>query len=274
VSTYEPTWTPAPEPEPAPKRRRGGIRGFLIAAGAVILSWGAKLKTVLLLLPKLKLFTTSASMLVSVAAYTLLWSWRFALGFVLLMLIHEMGHVLQARREGLQASAPVFIPFLGAAILLKDLDKKDAATEARVGLAGPVLGSLGALAAVGLYAATGNELFKALAFIGFFLNLFNLLPVLPLDGGRAMAALSPWMWIVGYVVLAALAFAYPSPIMILVLVFGGLETYRRFKERKSEEGRAYLRVKPLTRFGVAAVYVALAGALALGIDLTYVERGL
>ena len=203
-------------------------------------------------------------MLVSVAAYTLLWSWKFAIGFVLLLLVHEMGHVLQARREGLDASAPVFIPFLGAAILLKDLDKKDAATEARVGLAGPVLGSLGALACVGLYEATGNEMYQALAFVGFFLNLFNLLPVLPLDGGRAMAALSPWMWIAGYVTLVVMAVLYPNPIMLLILLFGGFETWRRFKGRKSTEGRTYLRVRPRTRWAVAGVYVALAVALAFG----------
>ena len=269
-------WTPPPPPPaPAPQRhKRGGILGFLISAGAILLSVGGKLKAVLLLLPKLKLFTTSASMLVSIAAYTLLWSWKFAIGFVLLLLIHEMGHVLQAKREGLDASAPVFIPFLGAAILLKDLDKKDAATEARVGLAGPVVGSLGALACVGLYQATGNEMYQALAFVGFFLNLFNLLPVLPLDGGRAMAALSPWMWIVGYAALAVMAFVYPSPIMLLILLFGGFETWRRFKSRKSTEGRTYLRVTPRTRWAVAGVYVALAVALAYGMDATFIERSL
>ena len=266
---------PPPPPAPAPERhKRGGIIGFLISAGAILLSTAGKLKAVLLLLPKLKLFTTSASMLVSVAAYTLLWSWKFAIGFVLLLLVHEMGHVLQAKREGLDVSAPVFIPFLGAAILLKDLDKKDAATEARVGLAGPVLGSLGALACVGLYQATGNEMYQALAFVGFFLNLFNLLPVLPLDGGRAMAALSPWMWIVGYAALVVMALLFPSPIMLLILLFGGFETWRRFKDRKSSEGRSYLRVRPRTRWAVAGVYVALAIALAVGMDATFIERSL
>jgi Zn-dependent protease len=262
-----------PEPEPAKAaRRRSGVLGFLIAAGAVLLKFGAKLKAVALLLPKVKLFTTSASMLVSIAAYALIWGWKFGVGFVVLLFVHEIGHVIQARREGLSASAPVFIPFLGALILLKDLDKQDAAVEARVGLAGPILGSLGALASLGLYALTGDDLFKALAFVGFFLNLFNLLPVLPLDGGRAMAALTPWMWVVGYATLVALTFAFPNPIMILVLLFGGLETWHRFKNRKSDEGRAYLNVTAATRWGVAAVYIALAAALAVGMDATFIER--
>ena len=101
-----------------------------------------------------------------------------------------------------------------------------------------------ALVPLGLYALTGDELFKALAFVGFFLNLFNLLPVLPLDGGRAMAALSPWMWFVGYALLIAATVAFPNPIMILILLFGGLETWRRWRQRKSPEAREFHRVRP------------------------------
>jgi Zn-dependent protease len=168
--------------EPQPARTRW--RRWLGPLGAALLFLVTKGKALLLLLPKLKVLTTSASMLVSVAAYALIWGWRFALGFVLLLFVHELGHVLQLRREGIKASAPLFIPFLGAVVGMKELPK-DAAAEARVGLAGPVLGSLACLVPVGLYGLTGNELFQALAFTGFFLNLFNLLPVLPLDGGRA-----------------------------------------------------------------------------------------
>src|SRR5919112_4958503 len=131
--------------------------GILAALGVLAVKFAAKLKGVLLLLPKLKLFTTSASMLVSIGAYSLIWGWKFAVGFVLLLLVHEMGHVLQARREGLDASAPLFIPFLGAAIALKELPK-DAAVEARVGLAGPVLGSLGTCIPLALWLVTGEDL--------------------------------------------------------------------------------------------------------------------
>jgi Zn-dependent protease len=225
----------------------------------------------MLLLPKLKIFTTSASMLVSIGAYALIWGWKFAVGFVLLLLVHEMGHVLQLRREGIKASAPMFIPFLGALVAMKELPK-DAAAEARVGLAGPVLGSLGALVPLGIYEATGDELFKALAFVGFFLNLFNLLPVLPLDGGRAMAALSPWMWLFGFALLVAATFVFPNPIMLLILLFGGLETWRRWQARKDPEQQRYHRVRPLARVGVAAVYLGLAAALAVGMDATFIER--
>src|SRR4051795_4425038 len=250
---YPPAYTPEPAQRPPFWKRAGGA---LAAIAAVIAKFAAKGKALLLLLPKVKLFTTSASMLVSIGAYALIWGWKFGVGFVLLLLVHEMGHVLQLRREGIRASAPMFIPFMGALVAMKELPK-NAAAEARVGLAGPVLGSLGALIPLGLYAATGDELFKALAFVAFFLNLFNLLPVLPLAGGRAMAALSPWMWLVGYGLLIAATIAFPNPIMLLILLLGGFETYRRWKERRSPASREFHRVKPTTRAIVAGVYVGL-----------------
>jgi Zn-dependent protease len=264
---------PAPAPsrageDPALWKRVGG---GLAAVGLIVLKFGAKLKGLLLLLPKLKLLTTSATMLVSIAAYALIWGWSFAVGFVLLLFIHEIGHVLQLRREGIPASAPMFIPFLGAVVAMKEMPK-DAAAEARVGLAGPILGSLGALIPLGLYALTGDDLFKALAFVGFFLNLFNLLPVLPLDGGRAMAALSPALWLVGFGLLVAVAIAFPNPIMILILLFGGLETWRRWRARKDPEAREYHRVSRRDRIAVAVVYLGLAVLLAVGMDATFIER--
>jgi Zn-dependent protease len=148
----------------------------------------------------------------------------------------------------------------------------DAAAEARVGLAGPILGSVACLVPLGLYWATGDELFQALAFVGFFLNLFNLLPVLPLDGGRAMAALSPALWLVGFGLLVAVAVLFPNPIMLLILLFGGMETWRRWKARKDPESQEYHRVSRRDRVVIASVYLGLAGLLALGMDATFVER--
>jgi Zn-dependent protease len=274
VEYYSPP-QPAPPGEPyvapplQPERKTWRNRiGAAIAAVAILLG---KFKSVLLLLPKLKILTTSGSMLVSVAAYALIWGWKFGAGFVALLFIHEMGHVLQLRREGIKASAPMFIPFLGAYVGMKELPK-DAAAEARVGLAGPILGSIGALIPLALWQATGDEFWQALAFVGFFLNLFNLLPVLPLDGGRAMAALSPWMWFVGYGLLIAATFVFPSPIMLLILLFGGMETWRRWKARKSPEAERYHQVTGAQRALVASVYVLLALALAVGMHETHLER--
>jgi Zn-dependent protease len=246
--------------------------GAPLAGAALLLAkFGAKLKALLFLLPKLKVLTTSASMLVSVAAYSLIWGWKFAVGFVLLLFVHEFGHVIQLRREGIEASAPMFIPFMGAVIWSKSLGD-NALAEAKVGLAGPILGSLGAAALIPVADATGNDLFRALAFTGFFLNLFNLLPVVPLDGGRAMAALSPWMWFVGFAGLVALMFVFPNPIMLLILLFGAMETWRRWQDRKSPSAREYYRVSPLNRVLVAVVYLGLIALLAFGMAETHLER--
>jgi Zn-dependent protease len=256
---------PPAEPRTGLKR----LLGPLAVLGAAL----AKFKSVLLLLPKLKLLTTSGSMLVSVAAYSFVFGWPFAVGFVLLLLVHELGHVIQLRREGIEASAPMFIPFLGAVVAAKSLGD-DAAAEARVGLAGPVLGSLGAALLIPVWLATGDDFWRALAFTGLFLNLFNLLPVVPLDGGRAMAAMAPWMWFVGLAAMAALAILFPNPIILLIFVFAALSTWQRWKARRAggDEAEAYYRVRPAHRAAVAAVYIGLIVALVIGMDVTNLAR--
>jgi Zn-dependent protease len=245
----------------------------LAAIALFIAKLGAKAKLLLVALPKLKLFSTSASMLVSIAAYQLIFGWLFSVGFVLLLLLHELGHVFQLRREGVKASAPMFIPFLGAVISAKSMGD-DAGAEARVGLAGPVLGTIATLVPLGIWLATGSHFWQALAFIGFFLNLFNLLPILPLDGGRAMAALSPWVWLVGLAGLIAMAFFFPSPILLLILLLGGMESWRRWKTRNTPEGRAYHQIPTRTRVLVAAAYLVLVVALVVGVSATHLPRGL
>ena len=209
-------------------------------------------------------------MLVSIAAYATLWGFQFAVGFVLLLLVHEMGHVIQLRREGIKASAPMFIPFLGAVITAKSLGD-NATAEARVGLAGPILGSLGAAVCIVIWHVTGNDFWRALAFTGLFLNLFNLMPVVPLDGGRAMAAMSPWMWIAGFAGDGRLVFVFPNPIILIIVLLAGMETYRRLKLRKTPDPQrqAYYRVKPRDRSLVAAVYLTLIALLVVGMDATH-----
>ncbi len=271
----EPSTAPAPAIAAPPEEERPWWRrslSLLLVAGALLLKFG---KAALLLLPKAKVLTTSGTMLVSIAAYSLIWGWKFAVGFVLLLLVHEMGHVIQLRREGIEASAPMFIPFLGAAVMAKSLGD-DATAEARVGLAGPVLGTIGALALLPLAISTGDDFWYALIFTGLFLNLFNLLPVVPLDGGRAMAALSPWMWFVGLFAMALLTFAFPNPIIVLILLLAVYETYKRWKARKAggDEVAAYYRVKPSHRLAILGVYIGLIVVCAVGMGLTHVERSI
>jgi Zn-dependent protease len=266
------------ERDPFGRERQGTLRKRLGGAAAGVAAVAAKfataLKAALLALPKLKLLTTAGTALVSVAAYALIWGWSFAVGFVVLLFVHEMGHVLQLRREGIRASSPMFIPFLGAVIASRSLGE-NALAEARVGLAGPVLGSLGAAVCLAIAEVSASDLFRALAYVGFFLNLFNLIPVVPLDGGRAMAAMAPWMWFVGFAALIPLAFFFPHGFIIFaIILFGGRELWRRWKLRRSgsPEQAAYYRVSPRARLAVATVYVGLIVLLVVGMQTAYLAR--
>ena len=251
------------------------VRRRLAPIGAALVALAAKLKALLLILPKLKLLTSAGSMLVSIVAYTTIWGLPFAVGFVVLLLVHEMGHVIALRREGIKASAPMFIPFMGAVISARSLGD-NATAEARVGLAGPVLGTIGSAVCIVIWQVTGHDFWRALAFIGLFLNLFNLLPVVPLDGGRAMAAMAPWMWGVGLAAMVVLAFAFPNPVIFIIVLFAAYETYRRYKLRatRSLEQAAYYRVRPRDRWLIAAVYLGLIAVLVVGMDVTNLPRTL
>jgi Zn-dependent protease len=253
--------------EPAKKRRfnRRGATGI----GATVLAFAAKAKFVLLAIWHFKFFITVASMVVSIAAYASIWGLPFALGFVALLFIHEMGHVIAIKLEGGKASLPFFIPFMGAMIAARSFGK-DAAAEARVGLAGPVLGTVGSAACYFIWKDTGHQIWQGLAYFGFFLNLLNLIPVLPLDGGRAMSAMTPVMWIVGYLVLAAVILSVAlSPIFAIFLLLGAFETVKRWKMWRSGASGAYYQVAPNDRIMIAITYVVLVAVLALGMHATY-----
>jgi Zn-dependent protease len=271
----EPSFVPEPPTAEELERERNRSRlkklGALLIPLAVLASKG---KVLFLALIKIKAVTTLGTMFVSIAAYALAFGWPFAVGFVLLLFIHEMGHVFQLRREGVEASAPVFIPFVGAVIAVESLGK-DAAAEARVGLAGPILGTAATLVPLAIWLATGSDLWRALAYIGFFINLINLLPVLPLDGGRAMAVLGPMVWIAGILIAVVATVFLLGPFMVLfILLFGGAELYHRLKNRHSEESRQFHSVPTSTKFVVAVIYLGLAALLIVGVAETYVPRTL
>jgi Zn-dependent protease len=259
------------ERQPQRNGLRGRISSALAAIAALFAKFFAAIKGALIFLPKLKLLTTAGTAFVSVAAYSLFFGWWFAVGFVVLLFVHEMGHVIALRREGIKASAPMFIPFMGALITAKSLGE-NALAEARVGLAGPILGTVGSGVCLAIGEAANSDFFRALAYIGFFLNLFNLLPVVPLDGGRAMAAMAPWMWFLGFGGLVALELLAPNPILLIICVFAGFELYRRWQARKSGsiEQAAYYRVSPRNRVLVGVVYLGLIGLLVLGMDATHI----
>jgi Zn-dependent protease len=262
-----PEWTPVKH-EPRFRILRKLAAPFIFLG---FLLW--KFKFVLAAIFKFKVFTTSASMLVSLAAYAWIWGWRFAAGFIALLFVHELGHYLEARRQGLDVGAPVFIPFLGAAILLKE-NPLDAWREAQIAIAGPIVGSLGAAAVWFVGEQQNSDLLIALGFTGFFLNLFNLLPVVPLDGGRIAAAIHPILWLFGFVGLIALVFVAPNPLLIVIALIVGLELWRRWQERGTDEAAGYYRIKPWQRVAATVGYFGLAALLVLGMSASFVERDL
>jgi Zn-dependent protease len=244
---------------------RNRIGSAVAALGALIAKFFAVIKGGLLLIPKAKLLLTLGTALVSVVLYSLVFGWWFAVGFVVLLFVHEMGHVIQLRREGIRATAPVFVPFLGAVVGMKQMPG-DALAEARVGLAGPILGTAGAAVCFAIAEATGSSMLRALAYVGFLINLINLVPLTPFDGGRAMAAMAPVMWFIGLGVMVFLLLVTHNSFLLIFVLFGGYDTYRRWKLRKtgSPQQAAYYRVAPHARVLVGVVYVGLIVALVLG----------
>jgi Zn-dependent protease len=149
---------------------------------------------------------------------------------------------------------------------------ENALAEARVGLAGPILGTLGSGVCLAIAEATNSDMLRALAYVGFFLNLINLIPVVPFDGGRAMAAMAPWMWFIGLGALVALFFLEHNPFLLIFIVLGVMETWRRWEQRKKGtlDQAAYYRVSPRNRVLVGAVYIGLIVALAFGMHEAHV----
>jgi Zn-dependent protease len=260
-----------PRKESPARDLRKRIGSALAAAAALIAKFFAAIKGFLLLLPKVKLLTTAGTALISVVVYSLFFGWWFAVGFVVLLFVHEMGHVIQLRKEGVKASAPMFIPGFGAVVMMKSLPD-DALAEARVGLAGPILGTLGAGVCLAIAEATNSDLLRALAYVGFLLNLINLVPLVPFDGGRAMAAMAPSMWFVGLGAMIALLLITGNTFLLIFIVLGGMETWRRWKLRRTRslEQAAYYRVATVHRLLVGAVYIGLIVVLAVGMETAYV----
>jgi len=227
---------------------------------------------ILILLLKSKALFSILSMLVTVWVYSQIFGLPFAVGFVALLLVHEMGHYVAARQRGLNVGLPAFIPFVGAWINLRETPH-DAETEAYVAYAGPFIGTLGAFACYFYGRNTGQELYIALAYTGFILNLFNLIPVSPLDGGRITQVLSPRIWLIGLPMLVALYIYSPSPMLLMIgiLALPNLRAAWNY-DANAPQNRAYRDVSASVRVEYAILYLGLAAVLAL---MTYsVHQGL
>lgn len=208
-------------------KKRSWLGGGAAAVGAVVIFALSKAKLLLLGLTKL---STMGSMLLFLLVYLQMFGWKFALGFVLSIYVHEMGHVASLRHFGIPASAPMFIPGIGAFVRL-NRHPATAAEDARVGLAGPVWGVAAALVCWAAWAITGAPIWQALAHAGAWINLFNLLPVWQLDGGRGMTALNRaqrWM----LVVAIAAGFAWSRDNWFVIVGIGAIwQAFRHAPEK-------------------------------------------
>src|SRR6267378_4401236 len=250
-------------------RRNGGLAAGILAFLAFVFG---KLSYVGLLVLKFKgLWFTVVSTGVTALIYAQLFGWAFGVGIVLLILIHESGHVVVARVMGMPVSLPVMIPFLGAFVSMKQ-QPRTVAQESIMAIGGPLLGSIAAgLCYVGYLTmpdSSTGQLLRALAYFGFLINLFNLIPLTPLDGGRVTSLLSKWFNVAGLVIAAGLLVfemqsgTNVSPVLFLVLIFGAFATYQRF--RSTALNPEYYAVDAQTKVTVGALYLGLLFALGVG----------
>jgi Zn-dependent protease len=194
------------------------------------------------------------SFIVTIAAYTTQFPLAVVVGFVVITLIHEIGHAVVIRAKGLRAGFMVFVPFIGGAVTLKD-QPRTAYDDALIGLAGPFAGTLASLACLQFYKWTNDPLWLLIAFMGFAINLFNLLPIGMLDGGRISAAVTKWMWVFGGGVIVWKVIDQPNPLIILIAVLAGFQVYASLEREKND--KLFYEVTPPQRAAIAVLYFAL-----------------
>jgi Zn-dependent protease len=258
-----PIYPPYPEYPPPPNQwnepgyaAQGRGMGPVIAQAQPDSPWRA--------LGRYLIFIISAA--ISVVAFWL-WtgSWELGVGIVALLFIHEMGHFIVIRAKGLPASLPVFIPLVGAYVTMRQMPRS-VRDEAEIALAGPIAGGLAGLVCLLAYQYTGDRTLINLAYLTFLINLLNLVPVSPLDGGRVVGAISRWFWPLGLVALGVAYFYTQNWILLLVAVFGFAQTVARFTTARSRN--PYYRISLGARLYVTVLYFGLAGALVLGMLVT------
>lgn len=208
-----------------------------------------------------KLLLSGGSMLLSVIAYAWIFGWYYAVGFVILLYAHEMGHYVAARRRNIPVGLPTFIPFVGAWIAMKEMPAS-ADDEAYVGFAGPLAGTVAALGCYVLARQYDSTLLLAVSYAGFFINLFNLIPVSPLDGGRITAIISPRVWLLGVPLLVGAFFYLHSPLLIFIAILAYPQLLKAWRyDPEAEENRRYYGVSLELRIMYAVYYFMLVAFL-------------
>ena len=207
----------------------------LLSLGAIGLFFLGKMKWLFALL-KIAKVSSLISIFVSLGAYALVYGWKFAVALVYLIYIHEMGHLLAAKRKGIKTSNAIFIPFVGALIALKE-EPKNANQEAYLAFGGPLLGTLAFLPAIPLFMMTENPFWLLVITLGAMINLFNLMPVHPLDGGRIVGVISTKLWVLGIIGMVVYMFFHPNPFLILFLLLGITKWWKEFRSEITRNQR-------------------------------------
>ena len=250
--------TPRPASAASSTLKQGRAAGAVSSLGLLLL----KGKSLLTLLKVGKIALTLSTMLISIAVYAQLYRWPFAAGFVICIFVHELGHVFVNWRKGIPQSAPMFIPFLGAAIFVKRFPD-DPTSESESGAGGPIGGTLAALVCFLIGHLTGSPFWYALAGIGFIINLFNLAPIWQLDGAHIAAVFSPRLWNGVMLVMLLVALKFPLGGVWIVLAANLLA-----RISGSSNGSRYLLASPRAGLRMAAIYVLLCVGLSYGIQHT------
>src|SRR2546425_10412707 len=250
-------------------RKRRGLAGL----GGI----GAALSALLLKFPLLgsllKFGWLGFSALFSVAVYSLIFGWPFAIGLVLMLFVHEMGHAVVMKLKGIPIGGMIFIPLLGAAVIMRQLPR-NVRDEAEVGIAGPVAGALAAMVSLALARIYPGAVWAPLAYWGFFINLFNLIPIVPFDGGRVLGAIDRRIWIVGFIGLVAFQIwswinGNHSLFLLLFVVLAASQLWSRRKVPNTPEAQAYYDVPIGERIVLGLAYFGLAAVLVLGMSISH-----
>ena len=245
-------------PEPEKKSRRGVLISMGLGASFLF----GKMKFVLVAL-KITKAAPLISMVVTSATYSLFFGWPYAIGMVGLIFVHECGHAIVMKYYNVPFSPMVFIPFVGAVISMKEMPR-NAYEEAIIAFGGPVLGSAAALSLAAAGSATDNQLLYALADWGLMINLFNLLPLGSLDGGRIGSAISPYFGVIGVAGSGALIYygGISNPLFYLITMAGTYQTTSRLLGWE-EVKENYYNTSKGAQFSLFTGYVALIAGLLL-----------
>jgi Zn-dependent protease len=250
------------------RKRKGlaGLGGLGAAISALLLKFP-------ILAPLLKFGWLGFSALFSVVIYSLIFGWQFAIGLVVLLFVHEMGHAVVMKLKGIPIGGMIFIPLLGAAVIMKQMPR-NAKDEAEVGIAGPIAGAIAAMVCLTLARENPDTVWAPLAYFGFFINLFNLIPIVPFDGGRVLGAIDRRIWIIGFIGLVAFQVwswinGNHSLFLLLFVILAATQLWTRRSVPNTPEARAYYDVPITERIVLGLAYFGLAAVLVLGMAISH-----